>query len=225
MKKRRNISIFVVATVVLIFGQTSLAQDMQGRFGVGVRAAYVIYEGDEYDYLGNRIEADYDEAGMYGGNLTYFVHKYISFELSADYVETDVNLKIPVPGETREVVGVGEIQQIPLQLTARTHISTNPKINPYFGVGLGYYVNDFNSADLVRAAMPPGGKLEVDESIGFHINTGVEIFLDEHVAFNLELEYVWNDTDLKARVPGYTTEEMSVELDGFCAAVGVKFYF
>ncbi len=226
MKNNLITSFFVVATLVLIFGQISFAQDMKGKFGIGARVAYVNYASDGYDYLIYDIETDFDDAFMYGGNLTYFLHKYFSFELSVDHVETDVDLKISVPGDiTRTVVGVGELEQLPILLTARTHFSTNPKVNPYFGVGIGYYLNDFNSNDLVRSALPPGGKLDPDDSFGFHISTGVEFFLNEHFAFNLEFKYIWNETDLKAKVPGELTEEIDFQLDTFVAGVGFKYYF
>ena len=226
MKNNFYVSFLVVTTFVLIFSQTGFAQDMKGKFGLGARLSYVNFEGDDYNYLGYEIDADFDNALMYGGNVTYFVHRYFSFELSADYVEPDVDLKIRIPGElTRIVVGVGDFEQHPILLTARTHFSTNPKVNPYVGVGIGYYLNDFDSSDFVNSVMPPGGKIDVDNSIGFHINTGVEIFLDEHFAFNLEMKYLWNKTDLKFKAPGYWTEEVSIDLNTFVTGVGFKYYF
>ena len=228
MKRNCIVSFFVIASFLLIFSQLSFAQDMEGRLGLGARMAFVSYGGDSYNYsiydTDFKIETDFDYAPMYGGNLTYFVHKYFSFELSVDRVETDVDLKISVPGfPIKTVVGVGEMEQLPILLTARTHFSTNPKVNPYFGVGIGYYLNDFHSNDLVRAALPPGGRLDIDDSLGFHINTGVEIFLNERFALNLELKYVWNDTDLKLKFPD-AAEEVDFRLDAFVAGAGFKIY-
>jgi outer membrane protein len=225
MAKKYIIPLFVAAGFLLIFAEIGFAQDMQGRFGVGAWAAYVIYEGDEYDYSIYDVDADFDEAAMYGGTLTYFLHRYFSLELSAGYVDTDVDLKIQAPGDiTRSVVGVGNLEQFPVLLTARTHFSTNPKVNPYFGVGVGYYFNDFDSSDFVLGEMPSGGRLDPEDSIGFHINTGVEIFLDENFAFNLEMKYLWHDTDVQAKAPEYTTEEFSLDLDAFCVGIGFKYY-
>ena len=225
MKKNCIVSFFVIASFLLIFSHLSFAQDMKGRLGLGARMAFVSYAGDSYDISFYDVETDFDYAAMYGGNLTYFVHKYFSFELSVDHVETDVDLKISVPGyPIKTVVGVGEVEQLPILLTARTHFSTNPKVNPYFGIGIGYYLNDFHSNDLVRSVLPPGGKLDIDNSIGFHINTGVEIFLNERFALNLELKCIWNETDLKAKAPGYLTEEVDFQLDAFVAGAGFKIY-
>ena len=220
MKNNFYVSFLVVTTFVLIFSQTGFAQDMKGKFGLGARLAYVNIEDSDYNYSGYEIDNDFDDAFMRGINITYFVHRYFSFELSADYIETDVDLKI-----NNTIVGDCDFKQYPILLTARSHFSTNPKVNPYVGVGIGYYLNDFDSSDFVDSLLPPGVKLEIDNSIGFHINTGVEIFLDEHFAFNLELKYLWNKTDMILQAPGYLTEKDSIDLNIFVTGVGFKYYF
>ena len=119
---------------------TNSPQSIEGRFGIGVRVAYVNYLDDKYRVSDVEIETEPDDAVMYGANLTYFVHRYFSFELSGDYVNTDVELSTPVLSGN-----AGELTQIPVLLTGRMHFSTNPKVSPYFGGGIGYYVNDFDS--------------------------------------------------------------------------------
>jgi len=220
MKKKIISSFFVVATFMLVFCQISFAQDMKGKFGLGARVAYVNYSGDELNFFGYDVDFDFDDAIMYGGNLTYFVQEYISFELSVDYVETDADVKLL--GAT---VNLGEMEQIPILLTVRTHFSTNPKVNPYLGFGVGYYLNDFNVSGLVASVAPPGAELDPDDSIGFHVGGGVEIFFNENFAFNFDLKYIWNETDFEDKAPGYTTAEYSIDLDAFYVGVGLKFYF
>ena len=39
------------------------------------------------------ISVNIDEAAMYEGNLTYFVHNYCSFELGVDYAKSDMDFK------------------------------------------------------------------------------------------------------------------------------------
>ncbi len=220
MKKKIVVLFFVVAALLFVFGQVSFAQDMEGKIGLGARVAYVNYSGDEYNYPGYTIDVDFDDDVMYGANLTYFIHRYFSFELSVDYVETDVDLE-----SFGIALNIGEMEQVPILLTARTHFSTNPKINPYLGIGVGYYLNDFDLSGLMLSVLPTGYELDPDDSFGFHINGGVEIFFDEHFAFNLDLKYIWNETDVQEKVPGYLTEEFSVDLDTFYAGVGFKYYF
>ncbi len=199
MKKKIITSFFVVTALLLVFSQIGFAQDMEGKFGVGARAAWVNYTHEDFD-------SDF----MYGANLTYFVHRYISFELSVDYIESDL--------DSLDIT-IGELEQVPILLTARTHLSTNPKVNPYLGIGLGYYLNDFDLSDS-----PSGVKVDPDDTFGFHINAGVEYFVNEHFALNLDFKYIWNDVDFIFKDSG-TRWKTEFDLDTFYTGVGIKYYF
>jgi outer membrane protein len=135
MKKKILILFFVVSALVLVFGQVGFAQDMKGKFGIGARIGYVNYAGDDYNVLGSNIDVDFDNAAMYGGNLVYYIQRYFSLELSADYVKTDTELKSVDSSPTN----IGELKQIPIILNGRFHFSTNQKISPYLSAGIGYY--------------------------------------------------------------------------------------
>ena len=220
MKKKIIASFFVVAALMLVVSQISFAQDMEGRLGLGARVSYVNYSGDDYTVYGFKVDVEPDESAMYGVNLTYFVHRYLSLELSVDYVEADVDLEV-----LGVSVNIGELEQIPILLSLRTHLSTNPKVSPYLTIGIGYYLNDFNLSGLVTSVTPPGAELDPDDSVGFHAGGGIEYFFNEHFAFNFDLKYLWNKTDVKDKAPGYTTVEYSVDLNSFIAGIGFKYYF
>jgi outer membrane protein len=220
MKKKIVVLFFVVSALVLVFGQVGFAQDMKGKFGIGARVAYVNYSGDDYDYFGYNIELDPDDAVMLGANLTYYIHRYFSFELSGDYAKTDVELKAFSVSEN-----IGEMKQIPIILNARFHFSTNQKISPYLSGGIGYYINDFDLSDSLSSVLPPGYELDLEDSIGFNLGGGIQFLLNEHFALDLDLKYIWNNTDIEAKAPGYSTEEISVDLDNFYVGVGLKYFF
>ena len=220
MKKRIISSFFVVATLMLVLSQTSFAQDMKGKFGIGARVAYINYFDDDFSYSGLNVDVEFDDNVLYGGNLTYFVHQYFSFELSAGYVETDTDLKA-----AGYVVNAGEIEQIPILLTARTHLSTNTKISPYVAVGIGYYLNDFNLSSTASSYLPAGSELDPDDSIGFHFGAGVEMFFTENLAFTIDAMYIINDTDVELKVPGSLTQVKSFNLNNYNVGLGLKFYF
>ena len=105
---------------------------LEGKFGLGARVSYVNYTDDDYNYVyGVKVDVEPDDAVMFGINFTYFISNYFSFELSADYVETDFDLSIPGLS-----VEAGEITQIPVLLSGRIHFSKNPKVNPYLTIGV-----------------------------------------------------------------------------------------
>ena len=216
MKNKIAPSLLVIAVFFLVFAQVGFAQDMEGKFGIGARIGYLNYAGDDYGVSGSRFDVDFDEAAIYGGNLVYYIHRYFSLELSADYVKTDTEIK----GAGLSPTNLGELKQVPIILNGRFHFSTNQKISPYLSGGIGYYLNDF---DLAGA--PAGYELDPDNSIGFNLGGGIQFLLNEHFAIDLDLKYIWNKTDFDAKAPGVPTEEVSVDLDTFYAGVGLKFYF
>jgi outer membrane protein len=221
MKKKILILFFVVSALVLVFGQVGFAQDMKGKFGIGARIGYVNYAGDDYNVLGSNIDVDFDNAAMYGGNLVYYIQRYFSLELSADYVKTDTELK----GVDSSPTNIGELKQVPIILNGRFHFSTNQKISPYLSAGIGYYINDFDLSDSLSSVLPSGSELDPEDSIGFNLGGGIQFLLNEHFALDLDLKYIWNKADFEAKVPGVPTEEISIDLDNFYVGIGLKYYF
>jgi outer membrane protein W len=208
MKKKIVASIFVFAIFVLVFNQAGFAQDMEGKFGIGASVAYIYYSNDQ--------DLEPDEDVMYGGNLTYFVQEYLSLELSVNYVETDVYL-----GGLGDF-NIGELEQIPILLSLRGHLSTDTKVIPYATVGVGYYFNDFD----MDSSIPAGYDLDPDDSFGFHLGGGVEYFFNEHFAFNCDFKFMWSNVDFDGTAPGgITIRDKKVDVDTFTAGVGFKYYF
>jgi outer membrane protein W len=90
---------------------------------------------------------------------------------------------------------------------------------------VGYYFNDFDSErvtaeDIYNRA---GAEIEVDDSVGFHVSAGIEIFVADNTAVNLDFKYVWNEIDLDVNLSDFADEE--VDLNAFVAGVGFKYYF
>ena len=213
MKKKFVALFFVVAGLMLVVSQISFAQDMEGRLGIGARVAYVNFSDD--DLYG--VDVEFDETTMYGGNITYFVHSYLSLELSVDYLETDVDLEA-----LGVSVDIGDLEQIPVLLSLRTHLSTNPKVSPYLTVGIGYYFNDFD----MKSSIPAGYDVDPDDSFGYHLGGGIEYFFNNHFAFNLDFKYIWNNVDVDFEEPGgYSVNDKNLDMDFFSAGTGFKYYF
>lgn len=211
MKKKVIAPFFVVVTLMFVLSQVGLAQDMEGRLGIGARVAYINYSNTDV----KGIDIDIDETGMYGVNLTYFAHKYISLELSVDYVETDLYL------EDYNDLGIGEIEQIPILLSVRTHLSTNSKVSPYLTFGLGYYINDFDEDSSISGV----ANIDVDDSFGYHVGAGLEYFFNDHIAFNFDLKYFMTNIDVDGDIDGIRLRDDNADADAFTAGVGFKFYF
>lgn len=190
-----------------------------GKVGIGGRLLYASFVGDDYDVYDPismenlRIDVDPDETGIYGGTVTWFAHEYFSLELACDYIETDLDVT---------VVGVsanaGELTQIPVTLALRTHFSTNPRVSPYLGVGGGWYFNDF---DPNPAFFGEGLDVEAKDAYGIFVCGGIEFFLTDRFAIDINAKYVWTEIELEAE--GYTDEEF--DGDAVVGGIGFKLYF
>jgi outer membrane protein W len=178
---------------------------------------FVSYYDDNYHVNGVRVNADPDEAAMYGGTLTWFVHEYFSIELSCDYVKTDVDLSsLGLSGDA------GELTQVPVLLTLRSHFSTNTRVSPYLGGGGGYYFNDFDSKSAgVAPVYGVGADIDVEDNYGLHVCAGVEFRLTDTLVLDLNLRYVW--TEVEVEVDGFSDEEFRA--DAFVGGLGLKLYF
>lgn len=219
MKKKIIAPFFVVAALMLVVSQVSFAQDMKGRLGIGARVSYVNFSNDDYTVYGVKVDVEPDESTMYGGNLTYFIQDYLSLELSVDYTETDVDF---------DALGIevdaGDFETIPVLLSLRAHLSTNKKVSPYLLFGIGYFFNDFDQNDAtIEYIYGPGADVDVDDSFGFHVGGGVEVFVCENVALNLDLKYIWTKVEADVNVFGFKDED--IDMDSFVAGLGIKYYF
>lgn len=189
----------------------------EGKIGVGGRILFVSYYDDNYHVNGVKVNADPDEAAMYGVTVTWFVHEYLSIELSCDYVETDVELSsLGLSGDA------GQLTQVPVLLTLRSHFSTNTRVSPYLGIGGGYYFNDFDSETAgVGPIYGAGAEIDVNNNYGLHVCGGIEFMLTDSLALDLNLRYVW--TEVEVEVNGFSDEEFRA--DAFVGGLALKLYF
>jgi len=219
MKKKFVALFFVVPALMLVVSQVSFAQDMEGRLGIGARVSYVNFTDDDYSVYGVEVDVEPDEEVMYGGNLTYFIQDYLSLELSIDYTEPDVDL---------DALGIevdaGELESIPVLLSLRAHLSTNTKVSPYLLFGIGYFFNDFDQNDpVIESIYGSGAKIDVDDSFAFHVGGGVEVFVCENIAVNLDVKYIWTEVEADVNVYGFKDED--IRINPFVAGLGIKYYF
>jgi len=219
MKKKIIVSFFVVAALMLVVSPVSFAQDMGGRLGLGARVSYANYSDDDYTLYGVKVDVEADDSVMYGVNLTYFPAWYYSLELSVDYTKTDVELSaLGLSGDG------GELKSIPVLLSLRTHLSPSTKVSPYFTIGVGYFFNDFDQNDsTVEFIYGSGVKVDVDDSFGFHLGAGVEFFISENAAVNLDFKYIWTSFEGEVNVPGFS--DVDLDINPIVLGLGIKYYF
>ena len=218
--KRFSIAMVVGMVGLMIFAGSAMAMDTAGKMGIGLELGYnQISDSSIPDAPG--VDAEFDGAFVFGANADYFFTDYFSLEMFLGYTETEVD----ATGYGTSI-DMGEVTQVPWTLTARLHYPNESIVSPYIGVGVGYYFNEFDeSSFLVNAAAPKTYELDMENSFGFHINGGTEVFVNVNVAFDLDLKYTWNNADFDENLNGVTISSGDLDLDAFTATVGVKYYF
>ena len=217
----KKVLLFITGFAFIVSGTLSAAhaEDIAGRSAIGVGYANVSPD-----------EGDIDDGTAMSINYTRGINTNLSVELSLGQAVLDVK-----PGDIP--VDLGEATVMPLQVTAQYRVpSGNIPLSPYVGAGLGYYFNNFDLSDDVKDAIAfkrltdPTFDVDadIDDSFGFHIDAGVDYFVNSNFALNLDARYFWSEADATM-----TTTELGVtdkgddeiDLDSFIIGVGAKYFF
>ena len=181
-----------------------------------------MYQDDEVELFSTNFDTSYDNSLGVSFDFSYFFVKSFSLEFSLGYTQTD--MEVGYRGDTE---AYGTLTQIPILLTARYHFVFNDKVVPYIGAGIGYYLNDMDNADGngdFFDGAPSGVESFADDAFGYHINAGVEFFIIDRLALNIDLKYVLMSTDIGFEGAGYD-ESSDSKVDVFSTGVGIKYYF
>ncbi|MFH1148098.1 MAG: OmpW family outer membrane protein [Pseudomonadota bacterium] len=201
--KRIGLVLCCALVMALAFSQAGLAQEHQGKFGIGIRGAY--YDFDDSPIMASSSSSEIKSSVLYGINLTFFSDESFSIELASEYTKSDLKI-----GGAK----AGDFTQIPVLLTGRLHLPIGKMFSPYVGGGIGYYFNDFSKT---RSSSP---LISVDNRYGFHAVLGTEIFVHTNWAINLDARYVWTEADTKT-----VTGIGGINLDAYTVGGGIKYFF
>jgi len=186
--------------------ETSNNKRLTGKNGLGIRVNYANYQDGDDNIFGSGIDVEVDDDFGFGVNYTAFVSENFSLELSADYIESDVELSFGGLSED-----VDELEQISVLFAGRIHPELIGRILPYLSGGIGYFFNDMDSED-------------VDDSFGYFIGAGIELFIAEYVCLSLDAKYIWTEIDFDAKAFGFSGSS-DIDVDPFTVGLGFKFYF
>jgi outer membrane protein W len=213
---RKNIIIvFCVATLLLFFVNVSFAQGPDKKWGIGARLS--LLSGEDDTVQGVKFEPD--NTALFEGIVQYLANNLFSMELSVGYSKMDVKAE-----ESGLSIDFGELKQTPIRLTGRLHYwFADSKATLYGGGGIGYYINDFKLSGLVLSAIP-SASADADNSFGFHLNGGIEFFITDNFALDLDLKYVWTKADFEFR-DSSGAETVEIDLNGFVAGISLKYCF
>ena len=101
------------------------------------------------------------------------------------------------------------------------------QVSPYASFGLGVNINDFDESGKLNTFCGATINCRVNpkNTVAARIAGGMDIFLNDHVALNLEVAWKSNKGDVKFRSNRTTVAEDKFKAHTIIGLVGVKFYF
>jgi len=194
--------------------------DLKGRFTFGARASYVSFTKGDYEVSGIKVDTDPDDSVMVEVLANYFFSNYFSVELSAGYLNTDIDLSgAGVSGKG------GTLIQKPILLTGRMSMPIKSNIVPYLGIGAGIFFNTFNQKDeVVDSIYGTKADLDFEHNFGFHANGGFDFLVTDKVALNLDFKYIWSKIEADVEINGKNKNE-EFDANMLVVGAGIKYYF
>ena len=195
-----------------------------GKFGIGGRIGYTSWSDQGFvDNNNAAFDINFDSSLSFAVNGTYLVNKYLSLELELDRV---TNLSPVVTAQAGGVFPTGDLAMTPLLFTGRLHYPLGYGLSPYVGLGGGYY---WLSYDMNNAAFAPGDNVSWDNNYGLHFDAGVEFGYpmgNNILALVFDFKYIWTSSDFNLAGPTFGTPgSYEIDIKGFIAGIGLKYYF
>jgi outer membrane protein len=119
-------------------------------------------------------------------DITYFFDKHWAAELILAVTPHEIT-------HTPTGLDIGEVWLLPPTLTVQYHFQPDdPDFRPYVGAGVNYTMF-FGHDDADPAILDA----DFDSSVGFALQAGFDIPIDEHWSINVDVKKVWINTDVR----------------------------
>jgi outer membrane protein len=169
---------------------------------IGVRAIG-IYPDDSSTIPGVGV----DSAWTAELDFTYFFNKNIAVELIAATAKHEVTLN---------GTSLGKVGVLPPTITLQYHFTDLGVWKPYVGAGLNYTY--FYDTELANNTLEIGSS-----SWGGALQAGFDYMLDRQWSLNLDVKYIWMNTDVKTTANG--TKIGEVDINPWVIGIGARYRF
>ena len=157
--------------------------------GFMIRGRAIVVMPDEDSSIrpgGGHVEID--NAVMPELDISYFFTENFALELILATTPHSADADNTALGN----IDVGNFWILPPTLLAQFHLPINETFKPYIGAGLNYtftYGEDASGGNITS--------FELDNGLGYALQAGIDIFLDEHWAINFDVKHIWLNLDAK----------------------------
>jgi len=144
-------------------------------------------------------------------DITYFFDKHWAAELILAVTPHEIT-------HTPTGLDIGEVWLLPPTLTVQYHFQPDdPDFRPYIGAGVNYTMF-FGHDDADPAILDA----DFDSSVGFALQAGFDIPIDEHWSINVDVKKVWINTDVRLDTT-LGPVDADVDINPLIVGVGVAY--
>lgn len=211
----------VLAAMTTLAGPAAALE--QGDWLVRLRAIGVFPTDDSGgispDLLTSSLEAQ--PAVMPELDFTYMATDNIGLELILATTPHDVDGKGAISGLNK----VADSWLLPPTLLVQWHFLPKSQFRPYVGAGINYtitYGEDATSS--LEGALGGPTKVRLSDSVGWAVQAGIDVGIDENWFVNLDVKYIDIDVDADI-ITGGTKRTADVSIDPVIVGLGVGYRF
>ena len=213
----RLAAVLMGVSMLFGFGHAALADDNTGSIMARVGVSVVHPDSSADVYAGGaRIpgaDAEVSTEAVPSLTLAYFLTHNLAVELFCCFAKHDVDGKGALNG-----IDLGDTWIFPPALTLQYHFDNGSAFKPYVGAGLQYIA----FFDEGRSTLPGGARLDLDDSVGFTLQAGIDVAIGNGWYLNGDVKKTFFDMDASWEGTNITAD---VDLDPwiFTAALGRRF--
>lgn len=154
-------------------------------------------------------------------DFTYMVTDNIGIELILATSPHDLD----VTGALSNLNKGAEVWLLPPTLLLQYHFLSDQSVRPYIGVGVNYTITyGENASNSLETALGGPTSVSLSNSLGWAVQAGVDIDLDDRWFLNLDVKYVAITVDADIDT-GATQRDIEVDINPIIVGVGIGYRF
>jgi outer membrane protein len=210
--RNRLLAAAVLGCVVTTFAALNGSQAAEAKSPWLVRGRAIAVLPDEdatISVLGGNLEIE--DQYVPELDITYFFDEHWAAELILAVTPHDIT-------HTPTGLDIGSVWLLPPTVTVQYHFQPDdPDFRPYVGAGVNatFFFGHDDADPAIRDA-------DFDPSVGFALQAGVDIPLDDHWVLNVDVKKVWINTDVDLATTGGPVSA-DVDINPLIVGVGIGY--
>lgn len=171
-------------------------------------------------------ESNFGKGINFGGTVGFCVMKHLAIELRVPYFQSDV-------AGSANGLSSGRLSSLSFMLSVQGRYPIKNRFVPYLVAGGDYHLNTFSlNEEIANSWNNLGFNIQesVDHTFGLHFGAGLDVFLIENIALNMDVRYYTANLTGKRTLANLISQETTsgtidnMKLNSLQAGISVKLF-